>query len=242
MKTTEFDETAAAYRNAAFRRSKLYSFLSLAFRYPTEEVVTELKSGKSLSVLDELKEMYFVTNALSGAIDAFKREVTALRDILGLQVEYTRLFIGPFRLPAPPYESVYRQESKGRLMGESTLAVKQMYQGEMLTMGSAVHDLPDHIIAETEFMSHLAVRDALTWDEANERTALLIDKQDAFLTEHLTQWIPKFSEAVCEHSREPLYAHLVKLTVSLISLDRDYVRAVKTFLKSGDAGYVGTSL
>ena len=47
----------------------------------------------------------------------------------GLEAEFTRLFLGPGRPVAPVHESVYRE---GRVMGETSLAVRRHLAGEGL--------------------------------------------------------------------------------------------------------------
>lgn len=71
-----------------------------------------------------------------------------------LLVEYARLFLGPFKVPAPPYGSVYLEQA-GLLMGDSTLAVAKIYQEQGLSLSEDTRDMPDHIAAELEFMYFL---------------------------------------------------------------------------------------
>ena len=71
-----------------------------------------------------------------------------------LSVEYAQLFVGPYELLAPPYGSVYLDEGK-RVMGDSTIAVKQTYQEYGLKLADDFKELPDHIAVELEFMYYL---------------------------------------------------------------------------------------
>src|SRR3989304_4531298 len=60
-----------------------------------------------------------------------------------LLVEYSRLFIGPFGVIAPPYGSVYL-DGERRVMGDSTMKVIGMYRDEGLSGPSDATALPDH--------------------------------------------------------------------------------------------------
>ncbi|MEI3231097.1 MAG: molecular chaperone TorD family protein, partial [Gordonibacter pamelaeae] len=52
-------------------------------------------------------------------------EVAAANGLGQLRSVYTKLFIGPAKLPAPPWESVYATGGRPLLFQESTLAVRR---------------------------------------------------------------------------------------------------------------------
>lgn len=230
---SEIKEAINAYLNIAFKRCSLYDLLGIAFLYPTQEVIAELKEKENLDLIEEIKEIYSVMPSFAETLDSFKKGIYSIAEIPEMQVEYARLFIGPFKLPSPPYESVYRVESKGLLMGDSTIDVKKIYQEEGLGVSSDVHDLPDHILVELEFMAHLSEQESISWEKDIEKAKHYLAKQDGFLTGHLTQWIPQFTKAVYDNSGLEFYRSLARFTGSFIALDHDYVRAlinsVKTF-------------
>ena len=85
----------------------------------------------------------------------------------GLEQEFTRLFLGPGRPVAHPYESVYRE---GRMMGETTLDVRRRLAEEGLTANG--QRLPDHVAIELAFMAHLTAREALAWDAGDSDEAV----------------------------------------------------------------------
>ncbi len=209
----------------AYSRSRFYQLFNIAFRYPNKTVIEELK--ENFELMDEIKEFYSITPSMLEIIDVFRETVNSAIDIRELQVEYSRLFVGPFHLPAPPYESVYRAESKGRLMGDSTEEVRKMYIEEGLDISGFIHDLPDHILAELEFMSYLSEKEAVAWEEEKKEIAeQYLRKQDAFLSKHMTKWIPQFTQVMYNGSREEFYRLLAKLTSSFVTIDHDYLRAV----------------
>jgi len=218
------------YYNIAIYRSSLYQYFSLAFRYPNNDIITVLKKEQNI-LLDGMKYLYHLTSDMDKTLNMFKKTINSIIDIQELQVEYARLFVGPFKLPAPPYESVYRIESKGFLMGDSTLKVKKMYQEEGLDLPKSTYILPDHIVVELEFMAYLAEEEALTWEKMSEDKAkYYLKKQNTFLTEHLTKWIPQFAKAVYENSNEEFYCLLAKITDDFIALDNEFVKTLIEFL------------
>jgi len=206
-------------------RSDLYGLFALAYRYPAEDVVAELKKNSRISeLLDMMADFYSVLPRTVATIGQLKNVVEVCGNPIDWQVEYARLFVGPFKVPAPPYESVFRVESRGSIMGESTLEVRRLYREEGLDLSAEVRDLPDHILAELEFMSYLCGREAELRSAGSAEAETYLKKQESFLSSHLTRWIPLFSQTVSTASREDFYRLLAGLTAEFIALDYDYVR------------------
>ncbi|MHC4280926.1 MAG: TorD/DmsD family molecular chaperone [Planctomycetota bacterium] len=73
-------------------------------------------------------------------------------ELESLIIDFTSLFVGPFKLLAPPYGSVYLEHNK--FMGDSTIDVGKFYEDEDLDI--VIKDAPDHIAMELEFMYYLS--------------------------------------------------------------------------------------
>ena len=122
----------------------------------------------------------------------------------GLEAEYARLFVGPGRPIAHPYESVHRE---GQVMGDCTLTVRSLYTDEGLASDPDL--LPDHVAVELEFMAHLAQKEAEAWGEGErDRAETSLRQQESFLREHLGRWLPDFCHNVLAGEAHPLYADL----------------------------------
>jgi putative dimethyl sulfoxide reductase chaperone len=133
--------------------------------------------------------------------------------------EYTRLFIGPTKLPAPPWESVY--VTKDRLIfQESTLKVRQWYLKYSFLPVHYRSEADDHIALELDFMYNLSCLADTAFDEGNFNEACQILKdQKAFLEEHLLIWVPQFVtdlEAATSHS---LYRGMASLLIEFLKAD-----------------------
>ena len=225
MDTGNTENTFREYTDVSDLRAALYRLFAIAFRFPTAEVITELKSkGRSLALLDMMGEVYSVMPGTSETIRLLKKTILTYGDSMDLRVEYARLFIGPFHLPAPPYESVYRDGSGHLLMGQSTLEVRRSYREEGLDLSDTVRDLPDHVIAEMEFMSHLCETESCLRTANRSEAEMYLGKQENFLSEHLTKWIPGFTQAICSSTDVEFYRLLAQCANDFISLDHDYVR------------------
>ncbi len=226
MVTSWPQEIIDTYSHSAGDRSHLYQLLNLACRYPDEDVIGALKGNVSSGLLERIEETYLSTPSTTEKIASFKRNIDAIGDPHELQVEYTRLFIGPSHLPAPPYESVYMIDSRGFLMGNAATAVMKLYLEEGLALSPSIMDLPDHILAELEFMSYLSEREASAWESEIEKPKHYLRKQDTFLTNHLTKWLPQFAQGIRGASRQGFYCTLSELTESLVGSDHDYIKAL----------------
>lgn len=131
-----------------------------------------------------------------------------------LAVEYTRLFRGPVKAEVYPYESMYVE---GDVMGRSTLDVVKVYREAGVSVSGEFKDLPDHISAELEFMHYLCQRelDALQ-SGAREEAGRFRKMSQAFLRNHLSRWVPQFTDLVTQHASTPYYLTVAEMTREFI--------------------------
>ncbi|MFD1507400.1 molecular chaperone TorD family protein [Georgenia yuyongxinii] len=117
--------------------------------------------------------------------------VGAREDVGRIRRDYNRLFFGPEKMKAPPYESVHRSDEH-LLFERETMQVRAAYATFGLAAPRLNREPDDHIALELEFVGTLCVRglDALeTGDEAE--LALVVRGICAFLDEHLLAWAPR---------------------------------------------------
>lgn len=140
----------------------------------------------------------------------------ALEDLL---VEYSRLFLGPFKLVAPPYGSVWLDDSKG-VMGPSTARVSAFYDNCGLRLAEDFTELPDHIAVELEFMSYLAFkqREAITSGDHDE-SGRLAGLQRDFLATLLLPWLEPFTASIVEDGESPLYQAIACTAATFVVAD-----------------------
>ncbi len=129
-----------------------------------------------------------------------------------LLLDYTRLFLGPMDMLAKPYGSVWLDEEQ-TLMGNSTMAVLELYQEAEFEMDEEFKELPDHIAAELEFLYLLLFREneARKIGDDTELVATL-DLKKRFLTQHLGAWGHKFTSAIKATAQSAFYRELANLT------------------------------
>ena len=134
-----------------------------------------------------------------------------------LLVDYTRLFVGPGKLLAPPYESAQVDEER-LLFQEETLAVRAWYRRYGVELVNLHHEPDDHVGLELAFLAHLAQL-ALAAQTAGDqlRLAELLEAQRAFLAEHPRRWLPGWCAQVVERARTGFYQGAARLTAGMLA-------------------------
>jgi putative dimethyl sulfoxide reductase chaperone len=140
---------------------------------------------------------------------------SAGQDTNALLIEYARLFIGPFKLPTPPYASCYLGSKE--LNNEITEWVRKFYESSGLEFDYTIMDLPDHIAVETEFLHYLLTQQLIAANE-NEPEALAENetRYHTFLEKHHGCWVPVLSQNVITESSEPFYQNLFRLIKEML--------------------------
>lgn len=153
-------------------------------------------------------------SGLKAALDNIDTESEQeLEDILW---EYTRLFIGPYKLPCPPWESVYT--SPKRLMMQSAHdEVTGAYRKEGVTVNTA-EVMGDHIGVELNFLALLLRR----MEEERERREHYAAAAKAFAEEHLRSWVPDFSRDLEQAATYSFYKAVARITRELVDAVHDY--------------------
>ncbi len=134
-----------------------------------------------------------------------------------LNIEYAKLFVGPFELLAPPYGSVYIDEG-GRVMGDSTMKVIEAYQREGLSKNEEFKDLPDHIVVELEFMSFLLFKEREALEKADAKAAKdYVDRQEDFLNSYIRPWVPQLCNRIKAGTDNGFYSALADCVSTYVS-------------------------
>ena len=140
-----------------------------------------------------------------------------------LQVEFAKLFVEPYKLPAPPYGSIYL-EGEHKIMGDSTIDVRQRYRASGLSIAETFKDAPDHIAAELEFMYFLVFNEIDAFQSARaDEGCEYIDRQKSFLAVHLGAWAGSFCAKVEVAAANDFYRHLAGVTRTFIDEDLHYL-------------------
>lgn len=196
-------------------RVLLYRFLGGLYNYPItfEKVEPIIK----LEIHDNiwLDSLISFQNYLKGISDweSFLEDAN---------IEYTRLFEGPGKHPAPPFASFYLDG--GTVMGASAIAVRKEYIKWDLAPIRIGKIPDDHIAMEFTFLSYLAGEAYLILSK-NDNTLLrdLLKAQTEFLNKHLIIWVPQFCLNIISDSTMKFFNYLAVLTKIYLKIDYEWM-------------------
>lgn len=191
-------------------RAGIYRVLGGAFAYPTAERVGELARAAATIAI----------NAPAGAVrQALAKFAVAAydtnADVAG--GEYVFLFDREVRCPA--YEGAWGDGSQvaGRVARLADIA--GFYRAFGLEAAGAQPESEDHLVAELEFMSAMAMKEAWAVDAGrDEDTEITRDAEAKFMTDHLGRWATGFADEVAAATALPYYA-------AAATLLREWIRA-----------------
>jgi TorA maturation chaperone TorD len=129
----------------------------------------------------------------------------ALRD------DYTRLFIGPDKVLAPPWESVFVKEGR-MIFTETTLQVRNWYRKFGLVSEKLYKEPDDHISLEFMFLTHLAGQTILAIEAGSlENSNHYLAAQKEFCEDHLSRWAVVFFDQLYDYARTDFFRGLARL-------------------------------
>jgi len=217
----------------ALARSRLYLQLSTLFRYPTLALYEKLINGKYLCELSETLEACphqhgpYVDEFIKLSIE-IQGSLTGL-DYLKYEVLFTETFeVGAPQPPCPPYEGLQR---KAIPRNATMLNIMAFYKHFGLDMdkGEKIHELPDHISAELEFLHFLTFKEAQAREEVDmESLSGYILAQHDFLKRHLLAWVSGFASKIEALKSDNILAAWAKLTTTFLLVEMDFI---STYLK-----------
>ncbi len=182
-------------------RADSYKLLAECFYFPDDGLLDTLGNCKT---------------AIGGILSEILSNTPKADELQSHQIDFSRLFIGPFKLLAPPYGSVYLED--GKFLGNSALAARDLFAQEGLDV--VVKDAPDHITLELEFMYFLALKEAEARENSDlERADSLRDKQASFLEMHLGKWVSQFGDNIEQNAQTEFYKALGLATKSFVLED-----------------------
>jgi TorA maturation chaperone TorD len=130
-----------------------------------------------------------------------------------LQVEYTRLFIGPLDPRVQPYASCHLSLARS-VVSEETLAVRDAYAKSGMVV-ERLNSLPDdHLGVELEFLFALTRAAADADDPA--AAAKLLTERDDFVQRHCATWFGQVADEIAKECAEPFHLAIGTLLRSCV--------------------------
>jgi TorA maturation chaperone TorD len=190
-------------------RADVYRMLSACFYQPEEAFLEEEVFGQIKTSMAKVSPQT-VPDVV--AMEASFRGV----ELEVLQLDYSRLFLGPVEILAKPYGSVYLDGEK-IVMGDSTVSAQALYREGCFDIAEDFREMPDHVAVELEYLYLITFNIA----EASEETKRndLIRLKQKFLKEHLGRWVMPFAEAIRKGAGTDFYRQLADVTEQVVTED-----------------------
>ena len=199
----------------ALARSAVYRFLSLAFLPPGDSL--EPLREECAAALRALASGPDREAARGAAAEAASRQLETASG-QALRGEYYRIFGHQISRDCPLYETQY--EAREIFQQTQQLAdIAGFYLAFGLEMADGVHERPDHLALELEFLQLLCFREAYArTHHSPAEVAILRDAQHLFLRDHLCRWVPVLARLIGRKG-ESLYLDLARLAAATVAAD-----------------------
>ena len=105
--------------------------------------------------------------------------------------------------------------------------VEREYATAGLSLSPSLHDMPDHVAVELEFMAFLCAQEASAWErEALAEGIQAIERQESFLERHLARWLPQWAKELGAVAGDGVYSLTAATAGSFVCQDNDLLKAV----------------
>ncbi len=132
-----------------------------------------------------------------------------------LETAYVRLFVSHRDgIAAPLYESCYVGVESGEnasLMGEPAIKMKQRFDSKGLAIDSGIHEPPDHLAIELEYLYFLLSKGREDQDEN------LIAEAGSFAADTMLPWVFKLQKQVAFQMPDHVYNHLILFLTAILN-------------------------
>ncbi|MDR1713142.1 MAG: molecular chaperone TorD family protein [Coriobacteriales bacterium] len=197
---------------------------------PDDSLLAELACGAAeevLVVFTGISDEYDV--ASSALKDAAVRHLAAgTEGVNQLRDGYTRMFIGPGKVEAPIWESVYRGNDNA-LFQPITLEVRQQYATAGFLPAAYPRIADDHLALELDFLRALAEQaGAAAYAGDQQLYAVSLTASLEFEQEHLAVWSADFALNVRAAKHGSFYREATDLLNAWLPLDYALLAELRT--------------
>lgn len=211
----------------AATRSAMYALFAFLFSYPDADWVAAIRAGEVAARVQALHHA-LGNDTVHTAIDeaALSNAGQADED---LAIEYTRLFdTGPIAL----YGGL-QHGTRMQVMEE----VLRFYEHFGLGPNRQLNDLPDHLVAELEFMHYLCHQESLCL-AADQDAGHWQRGQRDFLQRQLGRWAPQLHPQAAEQNAHPFFAETTRLLAGFLAHEARQLQVVLATANRVNAAHV----
>jgi len=210
----------------SLQRAAVYRLLGGAFVSPTPARLEELALAAATAA----------TAAAGRLRDKLARFAIAASEADPVATANEHVFLFGRQVRCSPYESAYSGLSP---FGDKTARLADVagfYEAFGVGPAAAQPDMEDHVGAELEFMSALALKEAWARGEGDAEAAEITrEAQVKFLTDHLGRWAEAFAGEVEEATPLPFYTAAASLLAAWIAAEVETLDATPSRVGAPDA-------
>lgn len=157
--------------------------------------------------------------AIDARVDAMERFAEAAQErcergidvVESVSVEFTRLFAGPPKPAAPPWETMYRGGSASVGFGEATVEMRKRLHEAGLVVSNEVRQYEDHLGLELLYLCEMCRRFACGSERSLSEREIF-----EFIERHPLSWIGRFRTAIEESAPDGYFDLLVAWADSVL--------------------------
>ncbi len=211
---------------SALERAAVYRLLGGAFVHPTPARLEELALAAATAA----------TAATGRLRDKLARFAIAASEADPLATANEHVFLFARQVRCSPYESAYSGLSP---FGDKTARLADVagfFEAFGVGPAAAQPDMEDHVGAELEFMSALALKEAYALGEGESEAAEITRGAEVlFLTDHLGRWAEAFATQVEAATPLPFYTAAASLLAAWITAEVEALGATPSRVGAPDA-------
>ena len=203
---------------------------------PDETLLELLASEPAVASIEAFAvDGHHELDRLAQTMRSLSQDADAAQTIAALRREYMALFVGPQKIVAPFWESVYL-DPRELLFLESTTDVRKRYEAEGCRIDAETREAEDGIAYELDFLAHLAERSLEAWcRDDRQEFGRLVEVQHSFENDHLLTWLPLFAERAKGARTDYLYPTLCAAVAAFIAVDAALLDELAETLSVNDA-------
>ncbi len=108
-------------------------------------------------------------------------------------------------------------ETPAETLGLAMINIKNLYAESGVVLPADLHDQPDFIGFELDFMRHLTEQETQCWLEGDLKEVVEVaEKEQAFLEQHLLTWVPRYCDLMFQEAGLDFYRGIARLTKGFV--------------------------
>jgi TorA maturation chaperone TorD len=212
------DSSAISTKDQQQALLQLLKEMSIVFWGPDLEKCVALSKESVFNPFEKISGLpgFQISKTITEIKSVLKMFTSANALYLHLEEAYVRLFISDIKgVTAPLYASCYANKKSGEkalLMGEPAIDMKSRFKSKGLSLSNELHEPPDHISIELEYLYFLLSKG---WSGNDED---LISEASTFAAEVMLPWISEFQARLAVEKECRFYPLMASILAAILEI------------------------